>query len=155
MYQCLYSKKILENMENSPKTVDVKLHWEKFLGTVTRNLVVKIVFNNIFRVEITWSFLQYHLENLVSTTRCSGCTDQRRFVIWTMHFLRLQLFFLVAVTRLYGCIAMNCMHSFLRFVCSDRWKIDITWTAMLPERELYFAITKNWPKYRARVFYLT
>ena len=30
-------------------------HWEKFLGTVNRNLVVKIVFNNIFRVEITWS----------------------------------------------------------------------------------------------------
>ena len=33
------------------------LHWEKFLGTVTRNLEVKIIFNNIFRVEITWSFL--------------------------------------------------------------------------------------------------
>ena len=34
-----------------------KSHWDKFLGTVTKNLVVKIVFNNIFRVEISWSFL--------------------------------------------------------------------------------------------------
>ena len=33
------------------------LHWQKFVGTVTRNLVDKIVFNNIFRVEIMWSFL--------------------------------------------------------------------------------------------------
>ena len=30
---------------------------EKFLGAVAKNLIVKIVFNNIFRVEITWSFL--------------------------------------------------------------------------------------------------
>ena len=48
---------------------------------------------------------------------------------------------------------MNCMDSFLRLLFSDRWKVDITGTAMLLERELYFAITKNWPKYRAPVFY--
>ena len=34
-----------------------RLHREKFLGTATRNLVVEIVFNNVFRVEITWSYL--------------------------------------------------------------------------------------------------
>ena len=48
---------------------------------------------------------------------------------------------------------MNCMDLCLSFVCSDQWKIDITRAAMMPEREVYFAITKNWPKYRARVFY--
>ena len=61
----------------------------------------------IFPGSSTWSFLYYYLGNLVSTTRCSGYTDRRRFVIWTMHFLTLQLFFLAAVTRLYGYIAMN------------------------------------------------
>ena len=34
-----------------------KIYWEKFLGTVTWKFVINIVFNNIFRVEITWSFL--------------------------------------------------------------------------------------------------
>ena len=51
-----------EKMKRGGKGIDEKekwqqnIHWEKFLGTVTRNLVVKIVFNNIFRVPITWSF---------------------------------------------------------------------------------------------------
>ena len=44
---CIYSGSIQASL----------LHWEKFLGTVTKNLVVKIVFNNSVRVEITWSFL--------------------------------------------------------------------------------------------------
>ena len=46
-----------------------------------------------------------------------------------------------------------CIHFWGYVVCSGRWKTDITWTAVLPERAVYSAITKNWPKYRARVFY--